>query len=257
LNLPELWGAREILFILTWRDIMVRYKQTILGAAWAVLQPFMFMVVLSVFLGLLAKVPSDGYPYPLFVFCGLVPWTLFAAALTIGSQSLVANEELLTKVYFPRLLIPTASVLAALVDLGFALATLGVMMIFYGHLPGPEVFLLPLGLLLAVITALAIVFWLSALNVRYRDVRHMSLFLTTLLLYLSPIIYPVTLVPEGLRTLYGLNPIAGVVEIFKGTLLGNACDPGLIAVSTAVAIIGLVTGWTYFSRTERSFADVI
>lgn len=243
--------------ILVWRDVTIRYKQTVLGALWAVLQPLLMMLVFSVFLGLLAKVPSDGLPYPLFVFCGLVPWVFFAAVLTLGSQSLVQNEDLLTKVYFPRVLIPTASVLASVVDLGFALLILAGMMIFYGHPPGVEALLLPLGLALLFGYALAAVFWLSALNVRYRDVRYTTVFLTQLLFYLSPVVYPSTLVPEAYRALYGLNPFAGVVEIFRAVLLGSSYDLGLIAASVGVAVIGLATGWLYFRRTERSFADVI
>jgi lipopolysaccharide transport system permease protein len=258
LNLRELWDAREVLFILAWRDVKVRYKQTVLGVAWAVLQPLLMMLVFSVFLGLLAKVPSSGgLPYPLFVIGGLVPWIFIAAILSQGSQCLVENEALLTKVYFPRLLIPGAAVLAALVDFAFALLVLVGMMVFYGHPPGASALLVPLCAVFALVVASGLTLWLSAVNVRYRDVRYTTAFLTQILFYISPIAYPSTVVPERFRAIYGLNPIAGVVESFKAAVLGTPYDAGLIAVSLAVGLVLVVTGWLYFRQAESSFADVI
>jgi homopolymeric O-antigen transport system permease protein len=257
-KLSEVWAYRELLYFLTWRDIQVRYKQTALGATWAILQPVLTMVVFSVFLGALAKVPSDGIPYPVFVFCGLVPWQLFTYALGGSANSLVANERLVSKVYFPRLTLPMSAVLAGLVDFAIALASLFVLMAFYHLRPNLAVLTLPLFTLLAVATAVAVGLGLSAMSVRYRDVRHALPFLTQFWLFATPIAYPSSLLPERFRPLYGLNPMAGVVEGFRWALLGQGNPPGgLILVSTSVVILGLAFSLIFFVRVERSFADII
>jgi len=258
LRLQELWAYRELLYFLIWRDIKVRYKQTVLGAAWAILQPFLTMVVFSVFLGHLARVPSDGIPYPLFAYCALLPWQLFAQALAQSGNSMVASRNLITKVYFPRLVIPLSAVLAGLVDFGIAFCVLLAMMFYYGIVPTAAALTLPLFILLAIATASAVGLWLSALNVQYRDVRYTIPFLTQFWLFATPIAYPSSLVPERWRAIYGLNPMAGVVEGFRWALLGKAQGPGpLLAVST-VAMIGLLVGGLYYFRwMERSFADII
>lgn len=258
LNLWAIWEYRELLYFLTWRDIKVRYKQTVLGVAWAIIQPFLIMVVFSVFFGRLAKVPSDGLPYPIFTFCALIPWQLFAHALTESSNSLVANEKLITKVYFPRLVIPLSTVLAGLVDFVFAFIVLLGMMIYYGVVPTMAVWILPFFILLAVATALAVGLWLSALNVEYRDVRYTIPFITQFWLFLSPVAYPSSLVPESWRILYGLNPMAGVVEGFRWALLGKTEGPGpMLVLSVAMVVLLLVGGLYYFQRMERTFADVV
>jgi lipopolysaccharide transport system permease protein len=258
LNLRDLWEYRELLGFLVWRDIKVRYKQTALGAAWAILQPVLTMLVFSVFFGRLAKVPSDGIPYPVFAFAALLPWQLFAYALTESGNSLVSNQNLITKVYFPRLVIPIAAVLAGLVDFAIAFLVLLVLMFYYGIVPTAAVALLPLFLLLAVATALAVGLWLSALNVKYRDVRYTMPFLVQFWMFATPVAYPSSLVPEPWRALYGLNPMAGVVEGFRWALLGKAQSPGvLLWVSVAAVIVLLVGGLRYFRRTETTFADVV
>ena len=258
LNLRDVWEYRELLYFLVWRDVKVRYKQTVLGAAWAILQPVMTMLVFSVFFGRLAKVPSDGIPYPVFAFTALLPWQLFAYALSESSNSLVSNQNLITKVYFPRLVIPIAAVLAGLVDFAIAFVVLLGLMLYYGIVPTAAVALLPLFMLLAVTTALAIGLWLSALNVKFRDVRYTIPFLTQFWMFATPVAYPSSLVPEPWRALYGLNPMAGVVEGFRWALLGKAQGPGpLLAVSVAAVVVLLVGGLMYFRRTESTFADVV
>lgn len=258
LGLKELWEYRELLYFLTWRDIKVRYKQTVLGAAWAVMQPFFMMVVFTLFFGRLAGAPSDGIPYPIFVYCALLPWQLFAHALAQSSNSLVANEQLITKVYFPRLAVPLSAVLAGLIDFVVALIVLVGMMAYYRIIPTLAVFTLPLFILLAVLTALGTGLWLSALNVQYRDVRHTLTFLTQIWLFASPVAYSSTLVPERWRTIYGLNPMAGVIEGFRWALLGRAEGPGiLLAVSASVVILILIGGIYYFRRMEDTFADLV
>ena len=258
LGLHSVWEHRELLYFLTWRDIKVRYKQTVLGITWAVLQPFLLMVVFSVFFGRLAKVPSDGFPYPLFTFCGLLPWQLFAHALTESSNSLVANERLITKVYFPRLVIPLSAVLTGLVDFIFAFLVLLGMMIHYGVMATSVLWTLPLFILLAVATALGVGLWLSALNVQYRDVRYTIPLITQCWLFLSPVAYPSSIVPEPWRLLYGVNPMAGVVEGFRWALLGKADPPGtMLAVSVMVTVLLLISGLFYFRRMEKTFADVV
>ena len=258
LELRELWQYRELLVFLIWRDIKVRYKQTALGAAWAVLQPIFGMVVFSLFFGRLAKMPSDGIPYPVFAYCALLPWQLFAYALAESSNSVVANERLITKIYFPRLVIPIAAVLAGLVDFAIAFSVLILLILHYGIIPTWTIATLPLFVLLAILTALAAGLWLSALNVQYRDVRYTVGFLTQIWLFLSPVAYPSSLVPERWRPLYGLNPMAGVVEGFRWALVGRTPPPAaMLAVSVAVVLLLLVGGLFYFRRMENSFADVI
>ena len=258
LNLRDIWEYRELLYFLVWRDVKVRYKQTVLGAAWAILQPVMTMLVFSVFFGRLAKVPSDGIPYPVFAFTALLPWQLFAYALSESSNSLVSNQNLITKVYFPRLVIPIAAVLAGLVDFAIAFVILLGLVLYYGIVPTAAVALLPLFMLLAVTTALAIGLWLSALNVKFRDVRYTIPFLTQFWMFATPVAYPSSLVPERWRALYGLNPMAGVVEGFRWALLGKAQGPGpLLVVSVAAVVVLLVGGLMYFRRTESTFADVV
>ncbi len=257
-RLSELLEQRELLLFLAWRDVQVRYRQTALGVAWALLQPLLSMLAFSVFFGGLARIPSDGLPYPLFAYCGLLPWQLFAFALNSSAASLTANERLVTKVYFPRLVLPLSSVLAGLVDFGIAFLLLLPIMVFYGVRPGPALLALPLLLLLALVTAVAVGLGLGALNVRYRDVRHALPFLTQLWLFLTPIAYPASLVPERWRPLLGLNPMAGVVEGFRWALLGLPQPPGaLLLVSAVVALLGLLAALLYFLRVERDFADVI
>lgn len=258
LKLSELWDYRELLYFLVWRDIKVRYRQTLLGASWAVIQPFMTMVVFSVFFGGLAKIPSDGIPYPIFAFAALVPWTAFANGLNQSSNSLVGNAHLITKVYFPRLIVPLASVFSSIVDFLVAFVVLIGLMLFYGIVPTLNVLWLPLFLLLALVTALGVGLWLSALNVEYRDVRYLLGFVTQIWLFATPIAYPSSMLPEPWRTVYGLNPMAGVVEGFRWALLGTNSAPGpIIAVSTTVAALILVSGAFYFRRMEKTFADIV
>jgi len=258
IGLRELWEYRELLYFLTWRDIKVRYKQTALGAAWAVIQPFFMMVVFSLFFGKLAGVPSDGIPYPVFAFCGLLPWQLFAHALTESSNSLVGNQNLITKVYFPRLVVPIAAVLGGVVDFAIAFVILLVMMLYFGIVPGWAIVTLPLFIVLAVTTALAVGLWLSALNVKYRDVRYTMNFLVQFWLFATPVAYPSSLIPEQWRWAYGLNPMAGVVEGFRWALLGKTDPPGaLLAVSIAVVVLLLIGGLYYFRKMEQEFADVV
>jgi len=259
LRLRELWSHREILYFLIWRDVKVRYKQTVIGAAWAVIQPLMTMVVFSVFLGGLAKVPSDGVPYPVFAFCALVPWTFFASGVNQSANSLVASGNLIAKVYFPRLLIPMARVLAGVLDLALALGVLFGLIFYYGFRPSVAAFLwLPVFALLAFVTALGVGLWLSALNVRYRDVQHAVPFLVQIWLFATPIAYPASLVPTPWRMIYALNPVVGVVEGFRWALLGTSQGPGLMTFTSGLAaVVILVTGAFFFRRVERTFADLL
>jgi homopolymeric O-antigen transport system permease protein len=258
LGLRELWEYRELLYFLTWRDIKVRYKQTALGAAWAVIQPFFLMVVFSLFFGRLAGVPSDGVPYPIFSFCGLLPWQLFANSLTQSSNSLVGSQNLITKVYFPRLVVPISAVLAGLVDFAIAFVILLAMLFFYGIVPGWQIVALPGLIVLAVMTALSVGLWLSALNVQYRDVRYTINFLVQFWLFATPVAYPSSIVPEKWRAIYGLNPMVGVVDGFRWALLGRPQSPGVsLLVSTVVVFLLLVGGLYYFRRLEQEFADIV
>jgi lipopolysaccharide transport system permease protein len=258
LGLKDLWQYRDLLFFLTWRDIKVRYKQTTLGAAWAVIQPLFTMLVFTLFFGRLAKVPSDGIPYPLFTYAALLPWQLFAYALTESSNSVVANERLITKVYFPRLVVPLASVLAGLVDFAIAFTLVIGMMVWYGVRPTWALLTLPFFILFAVATAFGVGLWLSALNVQYRDVRYTLNFIVQFWLFASPVAYSSTLVPPRWRPLYGLNPMAGVIEGFRWALLGRAQAPGaMLLLSVGVVALVLVGGLYYYRRMEKTFADVV
>jgi lipopolysaccharide transport system permease protein len=258
LGLGDLWQYRELVFFLTWRDIKVRYKQTVLGATWAVIQPLLTMLVFTLFFGRLAKVPSDGIPYPLFSYTALLPWQLFAYALTESSNSVVANERLITKVYFPRLVIPLASILAGLVDFVIAFTLVIGMMVWYGVRPTWAVLTLPFFVILTMVTALAVGLWLAALNVQYRDVRYTLTFIVQFWLIASPVAYSSTLVPAQWRPFYGLNPMAGVIEGFRWALLGKAQAPGAILwVSVLVVAVILVGGLYYYRRMEKTFADVV
>jgi lipopolysaccharide transport system permease protein len=258
LKLHELWEYRELFYFLVWRDIKVRYKQTVLGAAWAIIQPFFTMVVFSVFFGHLAKIPSDGIPYPIFSYTALVPWTFFANGLRQSSHSLVDSANLIKKVYFPRLAIPIAAVLPGAVDFMLAFLMLLAMMLYYGVMPTIHILWLPLFLLLALVTSLGVGLWFSAMHVQFRDVGHIVPFLTQLWFFATPIAYPSSLLPEPWHTLYGLNPLVGVVEGFRWALLNTATAPGpMLAVSTLVALALLVSGALYFRRLERTFADVV
>ena len=254
----ELWEHRELLYFLTWRDIKVRYKQTALGVAWAVLQPLATMAVFSLFFGRLARVPSEGVPYPLFAFTALVPWTFFANGLTQAANSVVLNQNLVTKIYFPRLAIPIATVLAGVVDLVLSFVLLVVLMLYYGVPLSPRMVWVVPCTLLAFATALGVGFWLAALNVRYRDVRYTVPFLVQLWLFASPIAYSSTLLSEPWRTAYGINPMVGVVEGFRWALLGTRPGPGaMVALSAVVALLLMVSGALYFRRMEQTFADVV
>lgn len=258
LKLHELWEYRELLYFLTWRDIKVRYKQTILGAAWAVIQPFFTMVVFSVFFGKLAKIPSDGIPYPLFTYAALVPWTFFANGLNQSSNSLVGSANLITKVYFPRMVIPISSIFSGVLDFILAFIVLLGMMVFYGTFPTLNIFWVPFLLFLAFVTALGVGMWLSALNVQFRDVRYTLPFLTQFWLFATPIAYPSSLLAEPWRTIYGINPMVGVIEGFRWALLGTDTAPGpVIIISSLTALVILFGGVFYFRRMEKSFADVV
>ena len=256
--LVELVRYRELLGFLIWRDIKVRYKQTVLGGAWAILQPLLSMVIFSVVFGRLAGLDSDGVPYPLFAYAALVPWTYFSTTVGQATNSLVDQERLLTRVYFPRALMPAAPVLGGLLDFGIAFSLLLVLQSYYGVAPGAALVLLPAFILLAVVAALGLGLWLSAMNVEYRDVRYVIPFLLQVMLFASPVVYSSTLVPDRWRFLLGLNPMAGVIEGFRWTLfdLSSPSWP-LIAVSVIVSVSLLGTGWLYFARMERTFADRI
>lgn len=257
-NWGELWEHRELLYFFAWRDIKVRYKQTAVGAAWAVLQPLLSMLVFTLFFGRLAHIPSNGLPYPIFSYAGLLPWQLFVYALTNGSTSLVVNERVISKAYFPRLLVPASTVVAGLLDLGIAFVVLLGMMAFYGIVPSWHIITLPVFVLLAIATAVAMALWLSALDVQYRDVRYTLPFLAQLWLFATPVVYPSSLLPEPWRTVYGLNPMAGVVEGFRWALLGNTPPPGpIIAVSAAAVLCLLAGGLFFFRRMEQTMADVV
>lgn len=258
LNLRDLWIYRELIFFLLWRDLKVRYKQTLLGAAWAVIQPVVTMLVFNFIFGKVGKVPSEGLPYPLFSFSALLPWGLFATALNYGSRSLVSNHSMITKIYFPRLVLPLASVLAGVVDFAIAFIILIGMMIYYGVMPTPFLWTLPFFILLALVTALGVALWLSAINVRYRDVNHALPFLTQLWLFITPVAYSSRLISEKWRLIYSLNPMAGVVNGFRWALFGSGEGPSAsLWISVGVAFFLLVTGLFYFRSMERTFADLI
>ena len=258
LNLGDLWKYRELIYFLTWRDLKVRYKQTALGAAWAILQPVLSMVVFTIFFGGLLNVSSDNVPYPIFSYTALLPWGVFSKALTDAGRSLVTNRAMITKVYFPRLVIPLSSVLGGVVDFLFAFVVLLGMMWYFQIVPTASVWMLPLLLLLALISALGVGLWLSALNVIYRDIGYIIPFLTQLWFYVTPIVYSSSEVPEKWRLVYALNPMTGVVEGFRWALLNTGTAPGpMVAVSAVIAVLILVSGMFYFRRMERTFADMV
>jgi lipopolysaccharide transport system permease protein len=259
IDLRELWRYRELIYFLVWRDIKVRYKQTLLGAAWAILKPFLSMVIFTVIFSGLAKLETDGAPPPVFYFSGLLPWVLFQDGVAKAGNSLVTGSSLITKVYFPRIAIPLASVMAGTVDFILAFLVLVGMMIYYGVRPMQAIWTLPLFLILALVTALGMGLWLSALNVQYRDVGYVTPFLLQAWMYASPVVYSATLIPEGwARIAYGLNPMAGVVQGFRWAILGVGEPPsGLIIISILMAIFLLISGMLYFKRMERTFADVV
>jgi lipopolysaccharide transport system permease protein len=258
LRLGELWEYRELVYFFTWRDIKVRYKQTVLGVLWAIIQPLFTMLIFALFFGRLAKVPSDGIPYPIFSYTALVPWTFFATGLTQASNTLVQNSNMLKKIYFPRMAMPLGTVIAGGVDFCLAFAVLLGMMGFYGIVPTWKVVWLPFFLLLALVTCLGVSLWLSAMNVQFRDVRYTIPFLTQFWMFATPIAYPSSLLSEPWRTVYGINPMVGVVEGFRWALLDAHTAPGpMIVVSSIVALGLLVGGAYYFRRLERTFADVV
>jgi lipopolysaccharide transport system permease protein len=258
LKLGELSEYRELIYFLTWRDIKVRYKQTVLGAAWAIIQPFFTMVVFSLFFGKLAKVPSDGIPYPIFAYAALVPWHFFANGINQSANSLVGNANLIRKVYFPRLVIPLSSVISGVVDFVLAFIVLVGMMLFYGILPTTKIIWLPFLLMLTFVSALGVGLWLAAMNVQFRDVGYTVPFLVQFWLFATPIAYPSSLLSEPWLTLFGINPMVGVVEGFRWALLGTDTAPGpIVAVSALVALALLVGGTFYFRRMEKTFADVV
>jgi lipopolysaccharide transport system permease protein len=258
LRLGDLWHYRELLYFLTWRDIKIRYKQTALGVAWVVLQPLITVVIFSVIFGRLAKLPSDGIPYPVFSYAALLPWGLFSGALQRAGTSLVTNANLITKVYFPRLVIPVSAVAAGLVDFVISFAVLLGLMLYYRIVPTWKICAVPLFVLLAILTTLAVSLWLSSLNVQYRDVQYMIPFLIQAWMYASPVAYSVGLIPTGLwRIVYGLNPLAGVIQGFRWALLGGNPPDELMALSVTIVILLLMSGLYYFRRMERTFADVV
>ncbi len=258
LDLREVWRYRELLYFLAWRDVKVRYKQTVIGIVWVVLQPVLTMVVFSLIFGFLLSVPTDGEPYPVFSFVALLPWTLFSSALTRSGVSLVIDADLISKIYFPRILLPLAAILSSLVDFGVSFVVLIGILAFYGIVPGPEVLLLPLLLGLSFLTAFAFGSWLSALNVKYRDVTHTIPFVIQLWFFLTPVAYSISLIPERWQFLYSLNPMTGVIEGFRWALLGQEAVPAMsLALSAAIVVLVLVGGLLYFQRTEHEFADVV
>ena len=258
LSLGELWHARELVYFFVWRDIKVRYKQTAIGAAWAVLQPLLTMAVFTLFFGRLAKIPSDGLPYPLFYYCALLPWMYFAASLQNATNVIVEQQRVITKVFFPRLVLPLSAVTSPLLDLGIGFSFLVLMMVYYGVRPTASLLLLPLFLALAVLTALGVGLWLSALNAIYRDIRYVVPFLVQFWMFASPVAYPSSLVPERWRWLYGLNPMAGVIEGFRWALTSHGNPPsGLLAASSAAVLLLLASGTLYFQKMEGIIADVV
>jgi lipopolysaccharide transport system permease protein len=258
INLREIWRYRELLYFFTWRDIKVRYKQTVIGVLWAVIQPFLTMVVFSVFFGRLAKIPSEGIPYPIFVYTGLLPWTYFSQSLSRSSESVVGSANLIRKVYFPRLVTPVSASLSALVDFFISFAILLALMVYYKFLPTTGVFLFPVLVLLTFLCSTGIGFWLASLNVMYRDIRYAVPFVVNLGMFLTPVIYPVSIIPERYSWILYLNPMAGIIESFRATILGYKSIPvfGLI-FSVGITLLCFVSGVFYFRRMEKTFADVV
>jgi lipopolysaccharide transport system permease protein len=255
-TLREVWQARELLYFLVWRDVKVRYKQTVLGIGWSVLQPFLTMVVFTIFFGRLAKVPSDGVPYPVFSLAALVPWTYFSTAASNGSSSLVGNQHLVAKVYFPRVLVPLAAVLMPAVDLAASFGMLMVLMVWYHVVPTPAIIALPLYAVLGVFTAFAVTLWTSALSVRYRDARYVLPFVIQIWLFISPVAYPASMVPDRWRLVYALNPMATVVEGFRSSLLGTPAPGAMAMIAVAAVAAALTAGVVYFRSVEGSIVDL-
>ncbi len=256
-DLHELWAYRELVASFTLRDIKLRYKQTGLGIAWAVLQPLLTMAIFTIFFGGLAHIPSDGVPYPLFVLAALLPWTLFAEGLTRSTTTMVTNANIMTKVYFPRLVMPLSSIISPLVDFAVSFIILLVMMVYYGYAPTLNIVFLPLFLLLALATSFGVGLWLSALNVKYRDFQYTVPFLIQIWMFASPVVYASSLVPESLRVWYGLNPMAGVIEGFRWALLGTGTPSAMVLVSVGMVVVLLVSGMFYFRRMEQYYADIV
>ena len=256
-DLHELWAYRELLAAFTMRDVKLRYKQTGLGIAWAVLQPLLTMVIFTIFFGGLAHIPSDGVPYPLFVLAALLPWTLFSDGLTRSTTSMVTNSNIMTKVYFPRLIMPLASIISPLVDFSVSFIILLAMMVYYGVAPTLNIVFLPLFILLALASSLGVGLWLSALNVKYRDFQYTVPFLIQIWMFGSPVVYSSSLVPASLRVWYGLNPMAGVIEGFRWALLGTGTPSAMVLVSVGMVILLLVSGMFYFRRMEQYYADIV
>jgi lipopolysaccharide transport system permease protein len=258
LDIQELWYYRELLYFFVWRDIKIRYKQTAVGAAWAVLQPFLTMLIFSLFFGRLAHIPSQGLPYPIFYYSALLPWMYFAASLQNATNAIVENQRMITKVYFPRVTLPLSATLSGLLDFGVSFCMFVVISLYYGIHPTLAFLLFPFFLLLAVLTALGVGLWLSALNAIYRDVRYVVPFLIQFWMFASPVAYPSSLVPERWRWLYGLNPMAGVIEGFRWSLTGHGNPPGrLLVVSAGVVVLVLISGLAFFHRMETTIADVV
>lgn len=257
-GIRDLWSYRELAYFLVWRDVKVRYKQTVLGAAWAVIRPFTLMVIFSVVLGHYGKLPSEGVPYPLLIYTALVPWTLFESGLTAASSSLVSEANLVSKVYFPRLLMPLAAVLGCVVDFVIAFSIIIVMMIYYGVSPHIGVLLIPVWLMLTMVAAVGVGAWLAALNVRYRDIQYVVPFLLQVWLFITPILYVSKIFPHGVQLILGLNPMASVADGFRWGLIGTPAPAwGTVGLSVGVALLALALGLAYFQRVERSFADII
>jgi len=259
LNLKDIWKYRELVYFLTWRDLKVRYKQSVLGVLWAILQPFLNMVILTIFFGNLAKIPSDGLPYPIFSYTATVPWAFFAAALGVSARSMLTSGHMVSKIYFPRMIVPLSSVLANVVDFLIAFVILIAMLFYYRVTPTINIIWLPFFLLLAMITALGVGLWLSALVVMYRDFNYILGILPTFLMYLSPVVYSSSLIPEKWRLIYSLNPMTGVIEGFRWALLGTqgVVTPLMLGISAVISVLLFVTGMFYFRRMERVFADMI
>jgi lipopolysaccharide transport system permease protein len=258
LNLPELWHSRDLIYFFVWRDVKVRYKQTAIGAAWAVLQPLLTMLIFTLFFGRLAKIPSDGLPYPLFYYCALLPWTYFATSLQNATNTVVEQQKVITKVFFPRLVLPISAVTSPLLDFAVGFSILLVMLVYYSVRPSLDLLALPLFLALGVITALGVGLWLSALNALYRDFRYVSPFLVQVWMFASPVAYPTSLIPDRWRWLYGLNPMAGVIEGFRWALTGHGDPPSRLLVTSFAAVLVLVAGGAlYFQKMEGIIADVV
>jgi len=258
LDLAAVWQHRELLYFLVWRDLKIRYKQSIIGVGWAIIQPLVSMLIFTVIFGHLAKIPSDGIPYPLFAYCALLPWNYFSGALQRSIASVVGDAHLVSKVYFPRLILPIAGTISGIVDFSISFLLLLIMMLWYGVVVTSSILAIPLFIILALVTALAVGLWLSALNVRYRDVGHAMPFLVQIWMYCSPVVYPVSMIPEKYRLLYSLNPMAGVIEGFRWALLGKAAPDFTVMAASALVVLVLLTGGLIFFRNmDSTFADVV